>query len=105
MVHTTGKERVLCMANTRSTRNTHVIGKTSSNRKAQQRKVRRLFQSDLLTALFGRSVGTVITSSVLLVATVGLVAILAVGLLTPYAAPVASSSTSSTSGAPIGDRT
>ncbi len=90
------------MANRRSTRTTHVMGKTSSNRKAQQRKVQRLFQSDLLTALFGRSVGTVITRSVLLVATVGLVAILAMGLLHPGAAPVASSSTSSTSGAPIG---
>jgi len=78
------------------------MGKTSSNRKAQQRKVQRLFQSDLLTAIFGRSVGTVITRSVLLVAVVGLVALLAVGLLHPGAAPVASFSPSSTSGAPIG---
>ena len=90
------------MANRRSTRTTHVMGKTSSNRKAQQRKVQRLFQSDLLTAIFGRSVGTVITRSVLLVAVVGLVALLAVGLLHPGAAPVASFSPSSTSGAPIG---
>ncbi len=90
------------MANRRSTRTTHSMGKTSSNRKAQQRKVQRVFQSDLLTALFGRSVGTVITRSVLLVATVGLLASIAVGLLRPGAAPVASSSSSSTSGAPVG---
>src|SRR5260370_31615623 len=90
------------MANRRSTRTTHSIGKTSSNRKAQQRKVHRVFQSDLLTALFGRSVGTLITRSALFVGAISLLTILAVGLLRPGAAPVVSSSPSSTSGAPVG---
>jgi peroxiredoxin len=90
------------MASKRSTRTTHSMGKTSSNRKAQQRKAQRLFQSALLTALFGRSVGTLITRSALLVAVVGLLVIIAVGLLRPGPAPVASSSLSSTSGAPVG---
>jgi len=75
---------------------------SSFNRRAQQRKMRQLFQSDLLTAIFGRSVGMLITRSVLIVAAVGLLAIIAVGLLRPATAPTASSSTSSSSGAPVG---
>src|SRR5260370_3799887 len=89
------------MAKSRSTRNTRPVAKTLSHRKLQERKVQRLFQSDVLTALFGRSVGTLITRSVLIVAAVGLLAIIAVGLLRPGAAPTGSS-TSSSSGAPVG---
>ncbi len=73
------------MAKSRSTRNTRSMAKTPSHRKLQERKVQRLFQSDVLTAIFGRSVGTLITRSVLIVATVGLLAIIAVGLLRPGA--------------------
>ena len=89
------------MAKSRSTRNTRSMAKTPSHRKLQERKVQRLFQSDVLTAIFGRSVGTLITRSVLIVATVGLLAIIAVGLLRPGATPTGSS-TSSSSGAPVG---
>ena len=67
--------------------------------------MQRLFQSDVLTAIFGRSVGTLIMRSVLVVAAVGLLAIIAVGLLHPGSTPTASSSTSFTStssGAPVG---
>ena len=64
--------------------------------------MQRLFQSDVLTALFGRSVGTLITRSVLIVAAVGLLAIIAVGLLHPGPTPTGSSSTSTSSGAPVG---
>ena len=90
------------MAKTRSTRNTHPMVKTPSNRKAQQRKVQRLFQSDVLTAIFGRSVGTLIMRSALTSATIGLAALLMVGILRPSATFPASTSTSSLSGAPVG---
>lgn len=63
--------------------------------------MQRLFQSDVLTAIFGRSVRTLITRSVLIVAALGLLAIIAVGLLRPGAAPTGSS-TASSSGAPVG---
>ncbi len=63
--------------------------------------MQRLFQSDVLTAIFGRSVGTLITRSALIVAAVGLLAIIGLGLLRP-GTPNISSSTSSSSGAPVG---
>jgi len=90
------------MAKIRSTRNTHSMVTTPSNRKAQQRKVQRLFQSDMLTAIFGRSVGTLIMRSALTIAALGLVALIVVGLLRPSATLPASTSTSSSSGAPVG---
>jgi peroxiredoxin len=65
--------------------------------------VQRLFQSDVLTVIFGRSVGTLVMHSVLIVAAVGLLAIIAVGLLHPGSTHTGSSSTStSSSGAPVG---
>ncbi len=65
--------------------------------------MQRLFQSDVLTAIFGRSRGTLVMRSMLIVAAVGLLAIIAVGLLHPGSTPTVSSSTSSTSsGAPVG---
>ncbi len=90
------------MAKIRSTRNTHPMVKTPSNRKVQQRKVQRLFQSDVLTAIFGRSVGTLIMRSALTMAAIGLVAIIMVGLLRPSSTLTASTSTSSSSSAPVG---
>ena len=93
------------MAKSRSTRKTRPVAKTTASQKPQQRKVQRLFQSEVLTALFGRSLGTLITRSVLMLAAVGLLAIIAVGLLHPGSTPITSSSTSSTSsssGAPVG---
>ena len=89
------------MAKSRCTRNTRSMAKAPSHRNLQERKVQQLFQSDVLTAIFGRSVGTLITRSVLSVAAVGLLAIIAVGLLRPGAAPTGSS-TASSSGAPVG---
>ena len=89
------------MAKSRSTRNTRPVAKTPASQKPQQRKVQRLFQSDALTVIFGRSVGTLITRSVLIVAAVGLLAVIGVGLLRP-GTPNISSSTSSPSGAPVG---
>jgi peroxiredoxin len=71
------------MANTRSHRNTHSAAKTSSSRKPQQRKMPRLFQNTLVTALFGRSVGTLVTRVVLFAAVIGALAVLGVGLLHP----------------------
>ncbi len=78
------------------------MAKNPSNRKAQQRKVQRLFQSDLLTAIFGRSVGTLIMRSALIVAAIVLVAIITVGLLRPGSVSTASTSNSSAPGAPVG---
>jgi len=43
----------------------------------------RLFQNDGLTALFGRTVGTLVTRSVIAVAVIGLLTIIGVGLLHP----------------------
>lgn len=71
------------MANTRSHRTTHSVAKTSSSRKPQQRKMPRLFQNTLLTALFGRSVGTLVTRVVIFVAVISALAVLEVGLLHP----------------------
>lgn len=88
------------MANTRSNRNTQPA-KTPSNKKVQQRKVQRIFQSELLTSIFGRSVGTLITRSMMIVVAVGLLVLISVNLLRPGSASTVSPSTSS-SGAPVG---
>jgi peroxiredoxin len=90
------------MAKTRSTRKTQPMVKTPSHRKVQQRKGQRLFQSDVLTALFGRSVGTLIMRSALTIAAIGLVALIMVGLLRPSSTLPASTAPSSSSGAPVG---
>ena len=90
------------MAHARSSRRIRYVAKTPSHRKPQERKVQRLFQSDVLTAIFGRSRGTLVMRSMLIVAAVGLLATIAVGLLHPGSTPTISSSTSSSSGAPVG---
>jgi peroxiredoxin len=90
------------MAKSRSTRDTRPVAKTPVSQKPQQRKAQQLFQSDVLTALFGQSRGKLVMRSVLIVAAVGLLAIIAVGLLHPGSTPTASSSTSTSSGAPVG---
>ena len=89
------------MTKPRSTRNTRPGAPTPSQRKPQERKVQRLFQSDVLTALFGRSVGTLIIRSMLLVGALGLLALIIVGLLRPGSASTIAPSTSATS-APVG---
>ena len=89
------------MTKPRSTRNTRPGAPTPSQRKPQERKVQRLFQSDVLTALFGRSVGTLIIRSMLLVGALGLLALIIVGLLRPGSASTIAPSTSLTS-APVG---
>src|SRR2546425_6752960 len=65
------------------TRFTRTVAQTSSSRKPQQRNMHRLFQSNALTALFGRSVGTLVTRVVLFVAVIGALAVIGGGLLHP----------------------
>ncbi len=91
------------MAKSRSTRNTRSMTKTPSNRKLQERKVQRLFQSNALTAIFGRSRGTLITRSVLVVVVIGVLAFIVVGLLRPNAVSPTTSSLGTTVGLQIGD--
>jgi len=75
----------------------------SSNRRPQRRGQKRLFQSNTLTALFGRSVGTLLTRAVFVVVAIGALAIITVGLLRPTAAPGSpSSALQSSSSAPVG---
>jgi peroxiredoxin len=70
------------------------------SRKSQQRKVQRLFQSDTLTTLFGRSVGTLVTRVILIVAAIAALAIITLGLLRPNT--VASNTRQSSLSAPVG---
>jgi peroxiredoxin len=91
------------MAKSRSTRNTRSLAKTPSHRNLQERKVQRLFQSDVLTAIFGRSVGTLITRSVLTVVVIGVLAFIVTGLLRPGAVSITPSSPGATVGLQIGD--
>jgi peroxiredoxin len=65
--------------------------------------VQRLFQSDALTALFGRSVGTLSTRSVLAVVVIGVLAFVVAGLLRPSAVSPTPSSPGATVGLQIGD--
>src|SRR5919109_1875220 len=67
------KGRKLSMAHTRSNQRGKEPPRTNSqgNRRSQQRKVQRLFQSNMLTALFGRSVSTLVTRIILTLVTVG----------------------------------
>ncbi len=75
----------------------------SSNRRPQRRRQKRLFQSNTLTALFGRSVGTLVTRVVFIVAAIGALAIITVGLLRPTTAHGTTSSTlQSSSSASVG---
>lgn len=69
------------MANTRN--NADSVTKTSASRKPQQRTMPQLFQNTLLTALFGRGVGILVTRVVLFVAVIGVLAVIGVGLLRP----------------------
>ena len=92
------------MARTNSHRDPRSTVRPSSNRKPQQpRKVPRLFQNTLLTALFGRSVGTLVTRSVLTVVVIGVLAFIVAGLLRPGAASPTPSSSGATVGLQIGD--
>src|SRR5215470_16068647 len=97
------KGEVLFMAKSRSTRNTRPMAKTPSDRKPQKRKVQRLFQSDVLTAIFGRSVGTLITRSALTMVVIGVLALLVVGLLHPNTVSPTPSSPGATVGLQVGD--
>jgi peroxiredoxin len=90
------------MANARSSRRTRNVAKTPSQRQLQERKMQRLFQSDVLTALLGRTSGTLVMRGVLIVAAIGLLASIVVGLLHPGSTPTGSSSKSTSSGAPVG---
>ncbi len=72
------------MARTNPRRDARSPGRPSPDRKPRQRrKMHRLFQNDGLTALFGRTVGTLVTRSVIAVAVIGLLTIIGVGLLHP----------------------
>src|SRR5260370_25485278 len=75
----------------------------SSNRRPQRRRQKRLFQGNTLTALFGRSVGTLVTRVVFIVSAIGALAIITVGLLRPTTHPRTPSSTLQySSSAPVG---
>lgn len=65
--------------------------------------MKRLFQSDVLTTLFGRNLGTLVTRSVLTVVVIGVLAFIVVGLLRPGAASTTPSSAGATVGLQIGD--
>ncbi len=65
--------------------------------------MQRLFQSDVQTALFGRSVGTLVTRSVLVVVVIGVLAFIVVGLLRPNAVSTIPSAPGTTVGLQIGD--
>jgi peroxiredoxin len=92
------------MARTNSHRDPRSTVRPSSNRKPQQpRKMPRLFQNTLLTALFGRSVGTLVTRIVLAVVVIGVLAFIVAGLLRPGAASTTPSSSGATVGLQIGD--
>jgi peroxiredoxin len=91
------------MARTNSHRDPRSTVRPSSNRKPQQRNMPRLFQNTLLTALFGRSVGTLVTRSVLTVVVIGVLAFIVAGLLRPGAASTTPSSSGATVGLQIGD--
>lgn len=81
------------------------MAKPQSKRRPQRRRERRLFQSDSLTAVFGRSVATMTTRIVLSLATVGVLVFIGVGLLTPKAASTdsATSSSSASVGLQVGN--
>ena len=65
---------------------------------------RQLFQNKVLTAIFGRSVGMMITRIILVITVIGTLAIIAVGLLRPNTMPQPTTSTivSSSKQAPVG---
>src|SRR5712692_1473239 len=71
---------------------------TPPNLESSQPEERRLFQSNTLTAIFGRSVTTLLTRNVFVLAVAGLLAIIVGGLLNPGTA----SNTTSASHAPVG---
>jgi peroxiredoxin len=74
------------------------MAQTPPDPESSQPEARRLFQSNTLTAIFGRSVATVLTRSVSVLVVAGLLAIMVRGLLTPGVA----SKTTSASHAPVG---
>lgn len=77
-----------------------LMASASSNRRSQRRRQKRLFQSNTLTALFGRSAGTLVTRVILIVAAIAALAIITVGLLRPNT--TASNTRQSSSSAPVG---
>jgi peroxiredoxin len=91
------------MAYTNPDRDARFPARPSSKRKPPRRTMKRLFQSEALTTLFGRSVGTLVTRSVLTVAVIGALAFIVAGLLRPGAASPTSSSSGATVGLQIGD--
>ncbi len=92
------------MARTNSRRGPRSTVRPSSSRKPQQRRnMKRLFQSDVLTTLFGRNLGTLVTRSVLTVVVIGVLAFIVAGLLRPGAASTTPSSSGATVGLQIGD--
>lgn len=72
-------------------------------RSRSQRRERRLFQSRTLTALFGPSIATMVTRIIVVLAAVGTLAIITVGLLNPNTPPAPTSKTTqSSSGTQVG---
>lgn len=91
------------MAHTNPHRDARSPARPSSNRKPPRRNMKRLFQSDALTTLFGRNVGTLVTRIVLTVVVIGILAFIVAGLLRPGASSTTPSSSGATVGLQIGD--
>jgi peroxiredoxin len=77
------------------------MANTSSNRKTQQSESKLLFQSKILTAIFGQSVTEMVIRVIFTVAAVGTLVVIAVGLLRPDVAPI-TNSTQTSAGHPVG---
>src|SRR5436305_10810207 len=77
------------------------MANTSPNRKFQQRESQQLFQSKILTAIFGQRVAEMVIRVIFTVAAVGTLVVIAIGLLSPDAPPITNTPQTS-AGHPVG---
>lgn len=78
------------------------MANASSNRELQRRESERLFQSSILTVIFGQSVAEMVIRLIFMVAAVGTLAVIAIGVLSPTPPATSSSATLSSAGHPVG---
>src|SRR5437660_12930014 len=78
------------------------MAQARSTEKSPQDKAGRLFQSNVLTAIFGRSKSTLVTHSIFIVVIVGGLALITVGLLSPRTSLNWSATRGPLSNVPIG---
>ena len=79
------------------------MANASPNQKFQQSESKQLFQSKILTAIFGQSAAEMVIRVIFTVAAVGTLVVIAVGLLSIGTAPVPNS-TQTSAGHPVGLR-